>query len=117
LPPDQRQELQKLLTFDDLPDADQIEDRASDIAVLARLAFKRDPTLDAVMIGGAPFLMPVLQEEFLLERELADEHASDPPFRPRVLYAFSRREAVDEPQADGSVRKTQIFRHIGFVEI
>ena len=32
-----------------------------------------------------------------------------------TLFAFSRRESVEETQADGSVRKTVLFRHVGFV--
>ena len=31
------------------------------------------------------------------------------------LYAFSRREVVETPLPDGSVKKTQVFRHLGFV--
>ena len=32
-------------------------------------------------------------------------------------YAFSRRESVEEVQADGSVRKTAVFRHAGFIQM
>lgn len=56
----------------------------------------------SVMIGGAPFFMSTL-ETVLLEKG----------FIP--LYAFSRRESIEERQADGSVRKATVFRHIGFV--
>lgn len=31
-------------------------------------------------------------------------------------YAFSRRESVETQLPDGSVKKSSVFRHIGFVE-
>lgn len=31
------------------------------------------------------------------------------------VYAFSTRESVEQTQADGSVRKVNVFRHTGFV--
>ena len=55
------------------------------------------------MIGGAPFFMGPL------ERALRENGITP-------LYAFSKREAADIKQADGSIKKTQIFRHVGFVE-
>ena len=30
---------------------------------------------------------------------------------------FQKRESVEQPQPDGSVKKTAVFRHIGFVEV
>jgi len=55
------------------------------------------------MIGGAPWLMAPLHAA-LMERGI------------KPLYAFSRRESVEEMQPDGSVRKINVFRHAGFVE-
>lgn len=37
--------------------------------------------------------------------------------RVKVLFAHSERVSVDEPQADGSVKKVAIFRHIKFIEL
>lgn len=54
------------------------------------------------MIGGAPYLMAPLEEAL---RQLGVG----------VCYAFSQRESVEEIQPDGSVRKTNVFRHAGFV--
>ena len=54
------------------------------------------------MIGGAPFLMATL----------ADELAKASIY---ALFAFSTRESVEQVQPDGSVRKTAVFRHQGFV--
>jgi len=34
----------------------------------------------------------------------------------KPVFAFSKRESVDQPQPDGSVRKVAVFRHIGFVD-
>jgi len=91
------------LTVGAIPTSEELSDRAD---ALADLVFQYndaapDPVRD-VMIGGAPFLMAML-ESALVARE----------FRP--LYAFSRRESVDEHQSDGTVVKRQVFRHLGFV--
>lgn len=108
LPTEARVAIVALLTFDDCPDADDIATRAHDLAMIAAYGDARtDDDTDAVrydraMIGGAPWLM----------RPLADalrEHGIDP------VFAFSRREAVDQPQPDGSIRKTAVFRHAGWV--
>ncbi|AJE23878.1 hypothetical protein [Azotobacter chroococcum] len=101
--------LKGLLTFDEIPSKEEIEAMAADLAELAMLgAAPGDddgnviPT--AAMIGGAPFLMGAL------ERALT-------ACAVRPLYAFSRRESVEEVQPDGSVRKTAVFLHQGFVEV
>ncbi|MDY0071845.1 MAG: hypothetical protein RBR77_04265 [Thauera sp.] len=90
--------LRMYLTFDALPSRLDIEAAAEGIATLAAAL-----EYDAAMIGGAPWLMGPL--EAALRR-----HGVKP------LYAFSRREVVEAIQEDGSVRKTAIFRHCGFVE-
>lgn len=90
--------VQQLITFDELPSATEIADRARSLAALAKAS-----GYEAAMIGGAPFFMGPL------ERALKSTGV-------KALYAFSRREAEDVKQPDGSVKKTQVFRHVGFVE-
>ena len=94
-------EIQRLLTFNSLPTREEITERAEDLAEIATGA-QLLGGVDHVMIGGAPYLMRPLEEE-LLRRRITP------------LYAFSVRESVEEIQADGSVRKTQVFRHGGWV--
>ena len=98
--------LKALLTFEDIPTAEQIEERAELIAELAVMAEwgDRDFVPTAAMIGGAPYLMGAL------ERALKAK-AVNP------LYAFTRRESVEEVLPDGSVRKQAVFRHTGFVAV
>jgi hypothetical protein len=55
------------------------------------------------MIGGAGFFLPVL-EKALHQRGIIPVHA------------FSKRESVETRNADGTVSKTNIFKHLGFVE-
>ncbi len=99
--PMNKKEVQNLLTFDKLPTAVDLDFRA--LALVA--AAENDPRFEgAVMIGGAPFFMAPL-EHMLREAGI------------RALYAFSQRESIDEAQADGSIKKTQVFRHAGFVEV
>lgn len=107
LPDDERAQLSALITFDEAPDRAEIEARADAVAALAAhngLGGDEgdDPYPPAAMIGGAPFFMAAL------EAALLDRHIEP-------VYAFSRRESVDVPQEDGSVRKQQVFRHVGFV--
>lgn len=96
--PGQKEEVQRLLTFETLPSPEEVRRRAAALAELAK-----GERIRRVMIGGAPFLMGEL-EEALLVRGLVP------------VYAFSERASLDEVQPDGSVRRTLVFRHRGFVE-
>ncbi len=98
--------LKMALTFDAIPTAQEITERAEYIAELACVngmgGEDDDPIPTAAMIGGAPYLMAPL-ERGLRQRGI------DP------LYAFSVRESAEQTQPDGSIRKVNIFRHAGFV--
>lgn len=99
LPEHIRSELVQLLTFEDLPTIEQICARAETIGALIDA-----PIGTSIMIGGAPYLMAPLIES-LQKRGY------------HVVFAFSKRESVDQPQPDGSVKKTSMFKHAGFVEV
>jgi len=88
-------EVSALLNFTDIPGEGDISERARALAKLANRS--------RAMIGGAPYLMASLEREL---RRLAIT----------PLYSFTARESVEVVQPDGSVRKTAIFRHVGFVE-
>lgn len=103
-------ELKVLLTFDSIPSAAELKDRAEKIERLA-ISFLCEITpenelLDdvdlAAMIGGAPFFMATL-ESHLKERAI------------RPLYAFSRRDSVEVATPEGVVKQA-VFRHLGFYE-
>ncbi len=96
-PSEYREQLQKLLTFEELPSSKELLTRAHRLAQLA----KEVAPGSKVMIGGAPYLMS------LLERELRDR-GMEP------VYAFSKRDVVEE-EKNGSVVKRTVFRHLGFV--
>ncbi len=95
--PASKQAVRQLLTFDELPSHEEIRARASTLAEIAC-----HEQVDAAMIGGAPYLMSAL-ESALMFRGIA------------AVYAFSKRESVEETLEDGSVRKTIVFRHVGFI--
>ena len=99
LEPKAASEVRELLTFEDIPSKEEMGSRAKRIASLAV-----DMNAEAAMIGGAPYFMSSL--------EVALKEAGIRP-----LYAFSRRESVDKRQPDGTVVKTAVFRHLGFVEV
>jgi len=96
--PRDKEGVKLLLSFSTLPSYREVVERAS---ALVEIAIKEGAK--AAMIGGAPYLMAPL------ERALRSWDI-------RPLYAFSRRESVEEVLPDGSVRKTMVFRHLGFVE-
>jgi hypothetical protein len=54
------------------------------------------------MIGGAPYLMAPLEEAL---------RAADVV----PMYAYSERVSKESASADGTVVKTNIFKHVGFV--
>ena len=98
-----RKTLSNLLTFDDLPSVADLEARAAKIADFAAYRVEPDDVDDCwVMVGCASWFAG------WLESALRQEGITP-------LHAFSRREAVDVKQPDGSTIKTAVFRHVGFV--
>lgn len=93
------QQLKSLLTFESLPTAEEVYERAYAIAALAQSYF-----VDTAMIGGAPYLMGAL------ERALNKVGI-------KPVYAFSERVSEEQVQEDGSVHKVNVFKHIGFIEV
>ncbi len=98
LSPEQAAIRNKLITFDELPSADLLEERAAAVAALSV-----EVGASEAMIGGAPFFMAAL--------EAALYAAGITPF-----HAFTKRESVETTDADGKVTKTNVFVHAGFVQ-
>lgn len=110
LPDEAKKELSELLTFSSLPSQEEIINRAIQITELAlkEKVFifgggENNGENISVMIGGALYLMAPL------ERKLK-EYGFTP------IYAFSQRESIEKTLPDGSVQKTAVFKHCGFVE-
>lgn len=107
--PEWRPALVELLTFDDLPTREEISARAYELtAIFAAYDMSGNDDDDGeyprhVMIGGAPFFMSALEAALL-------DHNIQP------VYAFSKRESVEVTDADGNVRKTSVFKHVGFIQ-
>lgn len=97
--PQNKVTVQQLLTFETIPEREEIRARAE---ALAEIAEGEGAT--SAMIGGAPYLMGAL--------ECALKRRSIQP-----LYAFSVRESVEETLPTGEVIKKNVFRHLGFVEV
>jgi hypothetical protein len=96
--PADKRAVSTLLTFDAAPDQGELARRASALAAMAAAA-----GTPAAMIGGAPYLMAPL--------ERALKAAGIKP-----VYSFSERRSEEQTQPDGSVRKVQVFQHVGWVE-
>jgi len=98
LPAEDKEWVRGLLTFEEPPTRSELRRRARLLALFAEAA-----GAEKAMIGGAPFFMSTLEKAL---KEVGVQ----------PVYAFSRREVVEEPQPDGSVKKGAVFRHLGFVE-
>ncbi len=94
-------EIKALLNFTSLPTGEEIKARAAALAGIAE-QFLEMAGGNSAMIGGAPYLMAPL-ENALMDRGIVP------------LYAYSERVSVEETLPDGSVKKTQVFKHLGFV--
>jgi hypothetical protein len=105
LSPEKQEELKRLLTFEELPAPDDLVERSNAIAELAVEIANDSTDCDSparAMIGGPSFFMGSLEAALLL-------HGI------KSLYAFSKRESIEETLPDGSVRMLNVIRHVGFV--
>jgi len=99
--PINKDKIRKLLTFNELPSKEELRARAK--ALVDHTIIHEKGAFSAAMIGGAPFFMSVLED--------ALRRMGITP-----LYAFSRREVVEKTLPSGEVVKTQVFKHLGFIE-
>ena len=86
-----------LLTFNSAPSEQEMKERAEKLADIAAEA-----KAEAAMIGGAGYFMRPL-EDALRARGI------------RPLYSFSERRSVEKHNPDGTVVKTNVFEHVGWV--
>lgn len=97
--PENKAAIQAAITFDAIPSVVEIQQRAELVAsIAASTGIKR------AMIGGAPFFMSAL--------ESALKNAGIKP-----VYAFSVRDSIEQSDGNGGVKKVNIFRHAGWVEV
>jgi hypothetical protein len=97
--PATKEQVQNLLTFNTLPTSEELFYRATELAQIAMYS-----GCEAAMIGGAPF--------FMSELENALRKVGVKP-----VYAFSIRDSIEQPDGNGGVRKVNVFRHAGWVEV
>lgn len=82
-----------------MTEAGQIDERAK---TLVALLLKVEPKSTAAMVGGALYLMPALVREL--------KAAGIQPY-----FSYTDRISTDVHNADGSVTKTLVFKHLGWV--
>jgi hypothetical protein len=97
--PANKQEIQKLLTFTEVPSAQKLQENAARLAEIAK-----EQGAESAMVGGAPFFMSTLEKALL-------EAGVEP------LYGFSLRTIVEETASNGEVKKTSVFVHAGWVRV
>ena len=101
--PDQeiKAEIQKLITFDSsvIAHPEQIQDRAKALATLIRREYS---LLDKALVGGALYFMPALVKE-------VNEVGIQP------YFSYTDRVSQETHNPDGSVTKTLVFKHLGWV--
>jgi hypothetical protein len=90
--------LRKCITFNTLPSLEQLEKNSIDLAKIAR-----EKGYENVLIGGACYFMPVLDNT--LKR-----------FGIKPYYAYSKRNAVDK-MVDGKIITEYTFEHEGFLKV
>lgn len=91
--------LKSNITFNTMPNKKAIVERAERVAALAA-----SHGFTKAMIGGAPYFMSAL-ETALKEKGITP------------MYAFSERISKEEQMPDGTVRKINVFKHQGFIEV
>ena len=91
--------IKSLITFEEIPDRLELLHRAEDVADIAMVYGTKK-----AMIGGASYFMASLENVLMT-------------YNIQPVYSFTKREATEEVQADGSIKSTYIFRHLGFVEV
>lgn len=96
--PEDKAALTAALTFNSLPTKAELEDHAKSVVALA---VKYGAS--TAMVGGAPYFMSAL--------ESALKAAGVKP-----VYAFSVRQSTETQNPDGTVSKSLVFKHMGFVE-
>lgn len=97
--PVNKEAVKAALTFDSIPNSVEMYDRAVFLAGVCK-----EVNASKAMIGGAPFFMSTL-ERVLIANGI------------QPLYAFSERVSEEKINADGTVTKINVFKHVGFVEV
>jgi ABC-type branched-subunit amino acid transport system substrate-binding protein len=87
-----------LLTFEEIPSRFAMLERANTLAVMAKRS-----GCDAAMVGGAPYFMGPLCDA-LKEQGV------------KPLFSFTERKSMEVTNQDGTVTKTAVFAHVGWVE-
>lgn len=101
--PEIKAQIQKLITFDKtvMSEPEQIWNRAKALVTLVKREY---PEIHKVMIGGALYFMPALTQEF-------KEHGYE------VFFSYTDRVSQETHNPDGSVTKTLVFKHLGWVAV
>ena len=94
-----REAIKNVLTFSTLPSLLEIANRAKILAFAAK-----ESGAEAALIGGAPYLMSELEAALKAEGV-------------KPLYSFTERVSVESTNEAGEVIKTNVFKHVGFVEV
>ena len=95
--PIDKKEVQELLTFIFPPTLKQMEFRATRLAQIAL-----ENNCNITMLGGAPYFMGSIELALVAEKIM-------------YMYSFSERVSVETTDEDGSIVKTNVFKHTGWV--
>ena len=96
---EQKETLEDIVNFQEIPSYEEIQHRAEAIATLVH-----DTGASAAMVSGVPFPMGAL-ETALKQKNI------------KPMYAFTQRINVEKTNEDGTVVETTVFKHVGFVEV
>lgn len=99
---DVKAQIQELITFDRsvMEHPEQILNRAKALVSLIKREY---PLVNQAMVGGALYFMPTLVREL--------KEAGIQPY-----FSYTDRVSQETHNPDGSVTKTLVFKHLGWVE-
>lgn len=99
---DVKAQIQELITFDRsvMEHPEQILNRAKELVSLIKREY---PLVNQAMVGGALYFMPALVREM--------KEAGIQPY-----FSYTDRVSQETHNPDGSVTKTLVFKHLGWVE-
>lgn len=100
-----KEQILRLLTFDKIPTQKEIDNRANAIAnIMVKESDLMGGSVNAVMIGGAPYLMSIL-ERVLIARDITP------------LYSFMQMVVVAEGGRPYGFVRESTYKHVVFVSV
>jgi hypothetical protein rm378p002 len=97
--PEDKKLVQDLITFTSIPTKEDMAKRAKNLANIALQS-----KADHAMVGGVAYFVPTLENEL---RAVGI----------KPIHSFTQRVSEDRVMEDGTIQKSSVFKHAGWVEL